>query len=169
MESKMHFQLQTARGLIHQSVFGYTTKGVPGLEIFGLGKYGKTIKEKFTFLTKNRGLKIGLYRYVVGVDLNQWQKDLTWDEIKWIELPMLLIYWQLAEVLPISRLDNCLTSGAVDVSGRIEIANFLNESDDYTLVSMNEDGQYIELSELMTGIPSLEIIPPEKIRKLASA
>ncbi len=44
-------------------IFGYTSHGIPGLEIVGLGKYGKSVKEKFIYLTRVKNLKVPKKRY----------------------------------------------------------------------------------------------------------
>ena len=46
-------------------VFGYSTRGIPGLEIVGLGQKGRLIKEKILYLNRKNNLKIPPRRYVI--------------------------------------------------------------------------------------------------------
>ena len=105
-------------------VFGYSTKGIPGLEIIGLGKYGKNIKEKFIYFARKEKIKIPLKRYVVCVEGDQEDIDHILLNNRWFELPIFIIYWSLAELLPIKKLDNCLCAGKIDITGKIINANF---------------------------------------------
>lgn len=94
---KMETQLQscylTKKGPSLVTLFGYSTKSVPGLEINGLGKYGKFIKEKIVFITRSRGLQIPLKRFVLNVEISDDLGDLESSSVKWLEYPLLLHYW----------------------------------------------------------------------------
>jgi hypothetical protein len=120
METQLHTCYMTKKGPSLITLFGYSTKSIPGLEINGLGKYGKAIKEKIIFITKTRGLQIPLKRFVLNVELTDELGDLESSSVKWIEYPLLLHYWFLAGLLPISRLDNCLAMGSITPSGLVE-------------------------------------------------
>jgi hypothetical protein len=41
------------------------------------------------------------------------------SSVKWLEYPLLLHYWFLAGLLPISKLDNCLAVGSLTPSGEV--------------------------------------------------
>jgi hypothetical protein len=124
LEVFMETQLQTCyftkKGPALVTLFGYSTKSVPGLEINGLGKYGKAIKEKIVFVTKTRNLRIPLKRFVLNAEITDDLGDLESSSVKWLEYPLLLHYWFLAGLLPISKLDNCLAVGSLNPSGLIE-------------------------------------------------
>jgi hypothetical protein len=60
-----------------------------------------------------------LRRFVICVDLNDLDQEYTNEELKWLEFPILLIYWYLAGHIPIAKLDDCLCAGWVKVSGEI--------------------------------------------------
>lgn len=123
VEEFMETQLQTCyltkKGPVLITLFGYATKSVPGLEINGIGKYGKQIKEKIVFVTRSRGLQIPLKRFVLNVETSDDLGDLEGSSIKWIEYPLLLHYWYLAGILPISKLDNCFAIGSLSPSGSV--------------------------------------------------
>ncbi|MAZ49977.1 MAG: hypothetical protein CME65_15550 [Halobacteriovoraceae bacterium] len=118
METQVKAFYQTNKGFELFTIFGYVTKGVPSLEINGAGKLSKNIKEKLIFLTRNRKLAIPHRRFVICVDQND---QLQNDEqlLKWLEFPLLLTYWYLAGLIPIKKLENCVTSGWIRANGEI--------------------------------------------------
>jgi len=120
METQLQTCYFTKKGPALVTLFGYATKSVPGLEINGLGKYGKSIKEKIIFVTRTRALQIPLKRFVLNVELTDDLGDLESSAVKWLEYPLLLHYWFLAGLLPISKLDNCLAVGSLTPSGVVE-------------------------------------------------
>lgn len=120
METQLQSCYFTKKGPQLITLFGYATKSVPGLEINGLGKYGKAIKEKIVFVTRTRGLQIPLKRFVLNVELSDELGDLETGSVKWLEYPLLLHYWFLAGLLPISKLDNCFAVGSLSPSGLVE-------------------------------------------------
>jgi hypothetical protein len=120
METQLQSCYFTKKGPALITLFGYASKSIPGLEINGLGKYGKPIKEKIVFITRSRGLSIPLKRFVLNVDLTEELGELEGSSVKWIEYPLLLHYWFLAGLLPISKLDNCLALGALNPGGVVD-------------------------------------------------
>lgn len=120
METQLQSCYFTKKGPALVTLFGYATKSVPGLEINGLGKFGKGIKEKIVFVTRIRGLQIPLKRFVLNAEITDDLGDLESSSVKWLEYPLLLHYWFLAGLLPISRLDNCLAVGSLNPSGLVE-------------------------------------------------
>jgi hypothetical protein len=119
METQLQTCYFTKKGPALVTLFGYATKSVPGLEINGLGKYGKQIKEKIVFVTRTRQLQIPLKRFVLNVELSDELGDLESSSVKWLEYPLLLHYWYLAGLLPISKLDNCFAVGSLTPSGEV--------------------------------------------------
>ena len=126
METQLQTCYFTKKGPSLITLFGYATKSVPGLEINGIGKYGKSIKEKIVFVTRTRQLQIPLKRFVLNVEMTDDLGDLETNSVKWLEYPLLLHYWFLAGLLPISKLDNCFAVGSLTPSGTVEEP--LNES-----------------------------------------
>lgn len=120
METQLQSCYFTKKGPFIVTLFGYATKSVPGLEINGLGKYGKAIKEKIVFITRTRQLQIPLKRFVLNVEISDDLGDLESNSVKWLEYPLLLHYWYLAGLLPITKLDNCLAVGSITPSGLVE-------------------------------------------------
>ena len=120
METQLQSCYFTKKGPNLVTLFGYATKSVPGLEINGLGKYGRAIKEKIVFVTRSRQLKIPLKRFVLNVEITDDLGGLESSSVKWLEYPLLLHYWFLAGLLPITKLDNCMAVGSLTPSGEVE-------------------------------------------------
>ena len=120
METQLQSCYITKKGPVLVSLFGYASKSVPGLEINGLGKYGRGIKEKVVFITRARSLPVPLKRFVLNVELGDELGDIEGSSVRWLEYPLLLHYWFLAGLLPISTLDNCLALGALNPGGVVE-------------------------------------------------
>lgn len=99
-------------------LFGYTTKGIPGLEIIGLGKRGKLLKEKVIFLTRSLQLEVPPRRYVLCFD-DERLLELSIDDFRNLELPVLILFWSLAGVIPFKKLDDCCSVGQFNIKGEI--------------------------------------------------
>lgn len=143
METQLQTCYFTKKGPVPITLFGYATKSIPGLEINGIGKYGRTIKEKIVFITKTRGLQIPLKRFVLNVELSDDLGDLESSSVRWLEYPLLLHYWFLAGLLPISKLDNCFALGSLTPSGIVEepITNVIVDlCDEYNLHLISSSG-----------------------------
>jgi|GEM_PF-664150 len=115
MEIKINAILKRGHSYHWVEVFGYSTKGQPGLEIVGLGSKGRQLKEKLIFISKKRKLKMPLKRYVLCVD----GEDVDKAYIEFLELPLVLAYWSMAGILPLKRMDNCFSSARVSLEGEI--------------------------------------------------
>lgn len=149
------------------TLFGYSSKSVPGLEINGMGKYGKILKEKIIYLTRSRQLSIPLNRYVISFE---YDLDCDVKALRYLDLPILIMYWYLAGLIKMGRLDNCLISGTISPSGVIEekmdkelIRIALEES--WLLIgsSASENSvPSISIRELLGHIPQLTFSPMHK-------
>lgn len=120
METQMKAFYQTPEGLKFVTIFGYCSRSIPSLEINGVGKFSKNIKEKLIFVTKARRLVIPQRRFVICVEMDELNSK-TSHMYKWLEFPLLLMYWYLSGLIPISHLDDCLSSGLVMSHGEIVI------------------------------------------------
>ena len=110
-------------------IFGYASKGLPGLEIIGLDKKSKIIKEKLIYLGRHYRVKVPLKRYVLCVEDYCFESE----ESRWLELPLLVLYWKLAGILPIKKLENCFCGGKISSIGLVQVVsldeNFLDALD----------------------------------------
>ncbi len=119
MQSQLYSFYQTKRGPELVTLFGYATKSLPGIEINGLGRYGKAIKEKIIYITRSRGLQIPLKRFVLCVEMEDSWGDMDSTVVKNLEFPLLVMYWHLAGLLPLSRIDNCVALGSLTPEGKL--------------------------------------------------
>lgn len=169
MQTQINAFLETKVGGMVIKIFGYSTKAVPGLEIHGLGKYGQLIKQKFIYITRERGIKVPAKKFVVCLEQNDLTKNLELDDVRWLEFPLLLVYWYLAEIIPIKTLEDCLCSGHVNTAGRIvhhdcheHIEKYLKDlgHTDLKLISISkksfEEYFLIETEQLLKDIPALK-------------
>ena len=99
------------------SIFGYASKGLPGLEIIGLNKKNQVIREKLIYLGRYYQVKIPVRRYVLCVEDYCFEKG----TVRWLELPLLVLYWKLAGILPIKKLENCFCGGKISTMGTVQI------------------------------------------------
>ena len=100
-------------------IFGYASRGLPGIEIIGLEKLGREIKEKFLYISKIEQIKIPLRKYVLCVEQRQKLNKQHLDGQRWFELPLLILFLTIAGHLKITKLDDCLAIGKVLPNGKL--------------------------------------------------
>lgn len=100
-------------------IFGYSSNGIPGIEIVGIGKYSRSMKEKFIYLSRERKLRFPLKRFVLCVEGEVEGKKFKEEEYRYLELPLLLMLWSLTGHLPLENLDDCFASGKISVEGDV--------------------------------------------------
>lgn len=100
-------------------IFGYSSHGVPGIEIVGMGKYSRAMKEKFVYLSREKKLKFPQRRFVLCVEGELESKKFKDEEYRYLELPLLLMLWSLTGHLPLENLDDCFAAGKISVEGNI--------------------------------------------------
>ncbi|MBD66365.1 MAG: hypothetical protein CME62_14235 [Halobacteriovoraceae bacterium] len=108
------------------SIFGYSSRAMPSLEINGIGHLAKNLKEKIIYLTRTRKLQVPQKRFVICVDAIELAASKQ-TELKWLEFPILLCFWHLSGILPIHKLDDCLTSGTVSCQGEVRHLPFAKD------------------------------------------
>jgi len=161
METQIQSFAFSKRDSFPVTVFGYATKSLPGLEINGLGRYGKTLKEKITYLTRVRQLAVPLKRFVISTDYDLEQDP---ELLRWLDVPVLLLYWYLAGLVPVGRLENCLAVGHITpggvIVGRTSAALLATAAED-NLIIINPGFQtecqvsHLNLQEMLGHIPGL--------------
>jgi len=144
------------------NIFGYSSKGIPGLEIVGLGRQGRLIKEKLIYLSRIYRLQLPLKRYVICVEDDCQIKDSLMDNCSWLELPMLILFWSLANFIPIKKLDDCVASGRISISGKVEILKLKQQTYLKMLEQKIIDCKYIAPRE-SNASEDLFILPIEEI------
>lgn len=109
-------------------IFGYSTKGIPGLEIVGLKNLARPIREKFVYLGKTHRISCPLRRYVLCVESALDTEKFTEEELRYLEFPLLLLYWSLAGVVQIGNLNDCFASGRIDPHGVLRSFEYPEEA-----------------------------------------
>lgn len=132
-------------------IFGYASNGIPGIEIVGVGKYARSMKEKFIYLSREKKLKFPLKRFVLCVEGELEGKKFKEEEYRYLELPLLMMLWSLTGHLPLQQLEDCFASGKISVEGEVTAL----ELDEY---------QQIQLSEIfkLGEDQSLKVIAPNQ-------
>jgi hypothetical protein len=134
-------------------IFGYASNGIPGIEIVGVGKYARTMKEKFIYLSRAKKLKFPLKRFVLCVEGEIEGKKFKDEEYRYLELPLLIMLWSLTGHLPLQQLEDCFASGKISVEGEVTELN-LSESEQKQL------GELFNLPEDQ----SLKVIAPNRMQ-----
>src|SRR5215217_7585557 len=106
-----------AGGFCPVDIFGYASNGIPGIEIVGMGKHGRGVKEKFVYLSRQKKLKFPLKRFVLCVEGELEIKKFKEEEYRFLELPLLMMLWSLTGHLPLEHLEDCFASGKISVEG----------------------------------------------------
>lgn len=115
MNVKLYGLLSFRNSYCLPTLYGYTTKGLPGIEIIGLGSMGRVLKEKIIFITRELGKKYPMRRYVLSIEgLEEFNKN-EQKELKNLELGFLILFWKLADIVSISGLEKSLCSGQINV------------------------------------------------------
>lgn len=132
-------------------IFGYASNGIPGIEIVGVGRYARSMKEKFIYLSREKKLKFPLKRFVLCVEGELEGKKFKEEEYRYLELPLLMMLWSLTGHLPLQALEDCFAAGKISVEGEV------------TMLPLTENEQ-IGLSDLfkLNEFQSLKVIAPHK-------
>lgn len=100
-------------------IFGYASNGIPGIEIVGMGKYSRSMKEKFIYLSREKKLKFPLKRFVLCVEGELESKKFKDEEYRYLELPLLMMLWSLTGHLPLEKLEDCFAAGKISIEGQV--------------------------------------------------
>jgi hypothetical protein len=136
MENQIKSALKVDGNFHSATVFGYSNKGIPGLEIVGLGNEGRIIKEKIIYFIRARSLGLPRKRIVIGVDTNgDFKKRISFEPL---ELPIFIIFLTLSGHLKTSTLNNCFTIGGISTLGNY-IPTFFNKDLHQYIENLNGD------------------------------
>lgn len=164
MQGRILSILETRTGPCRVELFGYTTNGIPGIEILLPGQKGKIIKEKFIYFCKTQKIKVPLRRFVLCATSLPELKVVRAQEWQNLELPLFILFGFLAGFLPFQRLDDCLAKGHMKVKGGLfnkEVGVFeqdKNETIKYIGKSPCKEGwPWINLGDLFSQFPQVKI------------
>ena len=117
MELRLKSFCQTSHGPELIDLFGYCCKGMPSLEVLLHARTSRVLKEKIIFLTKSRKMRLPPRRYILCTDIDGIRY--SQNDLNDFELPFLILFWSMAEALPIKKLDDCVCSGKIQINGLI--------------------------------------------------
>jgi len=120
METKITCVYPMQRDIGRVDLFGYSSLGLPGVNILGFGKWGHSLKEKLIYFTRMHGLKLPQKKYIICCEGYKERGVIKENSLQYIEFPMLVMLWTLAGLIPIKRLENCFCGGKIDIGGGIE-------------------------------------------------
>lgn len=116
MERFLTAYYPTAHGDIKKvQLFGYATNSIPGIEIVGLGRGGRALKEKLIFFTRKLRLKLPIKRFVLCLE----EDNLPVGDLSYLEFPLLFLLLNLAEIIQLGMLEDSLCSGRLLLNGTI--------------------------------------------------
>jgi hypothetical protein len=160
---RMKSYLHTKKGAKIVDIFGHTSRGLPGLEIKGIGGLSSVMKEKLIYFTRLHQYKVPMKRFVLCTEIDS--SEVERGELSYLELPLLILFWAMADILKITRLDNCLASGKINVDGEIILQSVKNNND-YTLITGKncEYQKKINIEELFGDSSSLFVKSKELLQ-----
>jgi hypothetical protein len=165
MQKRIKAMIPSGDKEIIVDLFGYTTKGIPGLEIIGYGKNSRQLKEKLIFLSRRQPEGLPLSRFVLCLDETSQTIQLKENQLRWLEIPFLILFWSLARLVPLEQLENCYSSGTIGVSGRMTLRaphlHFIKSDRSIYIGHQNnqvpEDWYHISLDEIFLNRPGFYI------------
>lgn len=143
------------RGYLSCQLFGYSSKSLPAIEIVGMGKRGKILKEKIVYWLKKRKIRLPSKRYVICLESFYRLNFDDEDSVRWLELPSLVLLLVLAESIQLGDVDKCFCAGHLGLEG-----NYYFPSDQLNLQEIEQTHTKEQLihiytnkrSELLNGI-----------------
>lgn len=104
------------------NIFGQRGHGMPGLYFTGAGYDFRVLREKILYLVRVKGLGIPLGRYAITTEVPgalSGGKACNGEHLLDLELPILILFLQLAESIRIHHLERCFSGGRIHVDGTI--------------------------------------------------
>ena len=161
MQNQIHTLMPNGENIIISEAFGYSSRGIPGLEIVGLGKRARVFKEKINFITRKFGLKIEAKRFVLCV-VDESIDRLEPSSLQYLELPLMLLYWSLGGAINIHNLEDCICGGRVAANGSVKtLENYLDKTS-YTMITSKDSHilngeKSISLADILPTVSRWEI------------
>lgn len=132
------------------NLFGHANRGVPGIDMIGMGRWGKIIREKIIYFTRQEEVNSTLRKYTLCIEEGHLFTGKNEEFSKNLELPLLLLYWSLSKRIPIQHLEDCLAVGSVSISGEINIPKF-NKEEWELIKGLIRKNELADLKFLSTG------------------
>lgn len=149
------------------TIFGYSSKSVPGLEIVGLGKFGRIFKEKIVYISKLYQVQVPIKRYVLCVENYHADVGSEKQQIEWLELPLLVLYWQLVGRFSLRGIENCFCSGKVRAGGVIQALSLSEDFISKLDIKLTNEGRKLRYLSPTEEISSQNILPISLVQLMA--
>jgi hypothetical protein len=180
MEARINVYLPLKPHYLILPIFGYSSKGLPALEIKGPKKNVDVIREKIIYLVRAFKIPIPNRRFVLVLDhlninehfgkINLAHPSFS-QQLLYLELPFLILFFQLAGVINIHHLEQCLIGGQFNLAGRVFCLNLTSEF----LAQQKESDKawvYLVAREQMKNSDELKlerfVFLPEILKKIPS-
>ena len=105
------------RGYLSCQLFAYASKSLPAIEIVGMGKRGKIIKEKIIYWLKKRNIKLPAKRFVICLETFVRLNLDAEESICWLELPALILLLVLGDMIVFKNTEWCFCAGYLGLDG----------------------------------------------------
>jgi hypothetical protein len=105
------------RGYLSCQLFAYSSKSLPAIEIIGMGKRCKIIKEKIIYWLKKRKIRLPSKRYVICLETFHRINFEDEESIRWLELPCLILLLVLSDSIKLSNVEKCFCVGHLGLDG----------------------------------------------------
>ncbi|MAW07486.1 MAG: hypothetical protein CME61_04305 [Halobacteriovoraceae bacterium] len=136
MENQLHSAIEHRGKIFALKVYGYATRGIPGVEIVGLGNEGRTLKEKIIFLIKSKRLGISRKRIIISVDFNE--RPIGKLSASELEIPIFILFLSLNGNLKLKNLSDCFCAGTLKIPFGLD-ENFYNDNLKRFLMKIGQD------------------------------
>lgn len=111
------------KGYLSCQLFAYSSKSLPAIEIIGMGKRGKIIKEKIIYWLKTRNIRLPSKRYVLCLETFQRLNFDDEESVRWLELPSLILLLVLGDLIQLLQVDRCFCAGHLGLKGNYYLPN----------------------------------------------
>jgi hypothetical protein len=140
------------------NIFGYKSKGYPGINLVGPNYYIKSLREKLIYITKSRHIPIPLGRYMICIDLSLKELKSSQDlDLGFLDFPILLLFWKLIEVLKIMDLKGCLASAQITSYGCVQHLASLGSLCQYSFLQYYKNDQFHNRGVTYIGLEEVSL------------
>ena len=136
MENQLHSAIEHRGKIYPVKVYGYATRGIPGVEIVGLGNEGRVLKEKIIFIVKSKRLGVSRKRIIISVDFNE--RPVGKLSASELEIPIFILFLSLNGNLKLKNLSDCFSAGTLKIPFGVD-ENFYNDNFKRFLMKRGEE------------------------------
>jgi len=154
--------LKTDQSFFEVVLFGYTSKGMPGIELTGLGAWSREVKQKIIYFSRLHQLNPPLLKYNLCCSLPWSAREMKKLNLSSLELPLTLMFWALGNKISLMVDDKTFSMGQISLPDTIEIIcldEYCSVDDKWLgLVTGEQDTRrMIDLQGVIQHIPSIKL------------